>query len=334
MSKSKGNVINPMELIGKYGSDALRLGLISSRSAGQNQAFSASKVVAGRNLCNKLWNIARYIQDQIDKCESGFSSRRPDNLSLTDHWVLSRLQAAGANIEANLAAYRFAEAGELVYQTIWSDVADWYIEASKADFNPDMLAYVLETCLKLAHPFAPFATETIWQNLSWTNSLLISETWPEILPFNANNVKRFEQIMALITEVRFVTSELPGNKRYGLLYQTDKLIDEHSGLIKQLSRVPEVVNVDTPRGMRLAVSGHAAWLDVDADTMRHHHANLTARLNDTEAEITRLTVRLHNENYLKKAPAALVDETKQQLAAAEKLATRLKNELAITEDIS
>ena len=175
MSKSKGNVVNPMEVIAEYGSDALRLGLVASRSAGHNQAFSTSKVVSGRNFANKLWNIARFIEDKLGE---EYTPGTPEPRTLADHWIIRELNTANHDVQKRLQKYRFAEASESVYHAVWDSVADWYIEASKQQDNPHLLAWVLDTSLKLAHPFAPFVTETIWQTLSWHNDLLISAPWP------------------------------------------------------------------------------------------------------------------------------------------------------------
>ncbi|HEV2412403.1 MAG TPA: valine--tRNA ligase, partial [Candidatus Saccharimonadales bacterium] len=168
MSKSKGNVLNPQEAIDEFGSDALRMGLIANRSAGSNQAYSSAATIAGRNFCNKLWNIARYIEDKIG---DRYKNRTPTPISLVDHWFLGRLKTQANKVTRLLDSYRFAEAFEIVYHLVWDDFADWYIEASKLEPNDSVLAYSLETILKLVHPFAPFVTETIWQTLKWEDSL-------------------------------------------------------------------------------------------------------------------------------------------------------------------
>jgi valyl-tRNA synthetase len=326
MSKSKGNVINPMELVSEYGSDALRLGLIASRSPGQNQAFSVDRVIAGRNFCNKLWNIARFIEHKLG---DNYQPGRPVAVSLADHWIVSELQTAKETIERTLNDYRYAEAGEAMYHAIWDSVADWYIEASKDQDNPDLLAWVLDTSLKLAHPFAPFVTETIWQTLPWHNSLLISEDWPEIIAFGSISAAEFTQLQQIIAEARFVASSLPGNERYGLLYQNDTLIEENKDLIKRLAKLSGVAAVETPRGLRLALSNHDAWLDVSEKTLEEHKVNLETRLATTHQEIATLNGRLSNENYVSKAPASLVEESKQQLEEKQALVERLLHELEI-----
>lgn len=326
MSKSKGNVINPMELVAEYGSDALRLGLIASRSPGQNQAFSVDRVVAGRNFCNKLWNIARFIENKLGDT---YRAAPPKAESLADHWIISELTQASQSIERALNNYRYAEAGEALYHALWDSVADWYIEASKDQDNPDLLAWVLDTALRLAHPFAPFVTETIWQTLPWHNSLLIKETWPEMPAFNEIAAAEFGQLQQIITEARFVATSLPGNDRYEFLYFTDSLIEDNAALIQRLAKLSEVTKIDQPRGLRLALSNHDAWLDVSQATLEEHKVNLETRLASTHQEISVLEGRLSNENYTSKAPAALVEESQKQLTEKQALVERLLHELEI-----
>lgn len=309
MSKSKGNVINPMDVIAEYGSDAFRLGIIASRSAGQNQAFAKDKVIAGRNFCNKLWNISRFIQDKVGDIRS---QRPAEAYSPADHWILRELDLAKSEIEKNLTEYRFSEASEKIYHTIWSSVADWYIESAKTQDNPELLIWVLETCLKLAHPFAPFVTETIWQTLPWTNEILANKDWPEIWKYDEYSAAEFERIQSLVGEIRFVTADLPGNDRYGLLFQNDSLVAENAGLIKHLARLPLIEETETPRGIHLTASGRGAWLDIPAKVLDEHRSNLEIRLREIRLEAERLQARLNNKSYIEKAPAHLVDETKRE----------------------
>jgi len=326
MSKSKGNVINPMEMVAKHGSDAFRLGIIAARSAGLDQAFSESKVVAGRNFCNKLWNIARFIEGKLGTHQPA----TPTPKTLADHWIVRQLSDAAASIDSLLDDYRFAEASERVYHAIWDDAADWYIEASKTQDNPDMMAWVLDTSLKIAHPFAPFVTETIWQSLGWHgDNLLIASPWPEKAEYDDIAAAEFERLQSLVTEARFVTASLPGNEKYALLYQNDSLIADNTDLVRHLARVTEVTHTDQPRGLRLANSGREAWLDVSAETLYEHQSNLEVRLAETRAFINTLEARLSNENYIKKAPAHLVDESRKELEEKKSLAERLADELEV-----
>ncbi len=326
MSKSKGNVINPMELVAEYGSDALRLGLISNRSAAQSQAFSPATVVAGRNFCNKLWNVARYIEDQVGETTP---TPRPEPHSLADHWIISRLNSATLDVERLMADYRFSEAAETLYHVIWDDVADWYIEASKADVHLSMLAWVLDTVLRLAHPFAPFVTETIWQTLSWTNGILAGEKWPVVRDCDDIAAGQFGRLRALVTEVRYVTSELPGNGKYDLLYMDDSLVADNADLIAKLARVNSVKPADNARGLRLAASGRDAWLDISAEMLYEHQSNLEKRLAATRKEAEILSQRLSNEGYIVKAPAELVTESRKTLAEKQATIERLAHELEV-----
>jgi len=326
MSKSKGNVINPMTSIAEYGSDALRLGLIASRSPGQNQAFSTDRIIAGRNFCNKLWNIARFIENKLG---DNYQPSEPVAKSLADHWIISELKTATETIERTLDKFRFAEASDAMYHAIWDSVADWYIEASKDQDNPDLLAWVLDTSLKLAHPFAPFVTETIWQTLPWHDSLLIKESWPTSLEYNDLSATEFSRVQQLVSEARFVITSLPGNEKYALLYESDSLIEDNQDLIKRLAKLKEVRLMDVPKGLRLAVSGRDAWLDVSEETLAEHQVNLEERLATTHKDIQALEGRLSNANYVEKAPTKLVEETKAQLEEKKAVVLRLQHELEV-----
>jgi valyl-tRNA synthetase len=326
MSKSKGNVVNPMETLATYGSDALRLGITASRSPGQSQAFSTGKVIAGRNFANKLWNVARYIENKLGE---NYKPGIPEPKTLADHWIISELNMASSDIGQRIEKYRFAEAGDSVYHAIWDSVADWYVEVSKQQNNPDLLAWVLDTSLKIAHPFAPFVTETIWQTLSWHDDLLITTPWPEPIGCDEIASAEFGRLKYLIAEIRLVTSELPGNKRYRLLYGSDSLIDDNSTLIQELARLKEVTRADQPKGLRLPNSGREAWLDVPAETLHEHQTNLEIRLAEVHADIANLKARLSNESYVKKAPEKLINETKEQLVAKQTLVNALEFELEV-----
>ena len=328
MSKSKGNVINPMEAISQYGSDALRMGIIASRSAAQPQAFNTGKVVAARNFCNKLWNIARFIEAQVGDTQP---VHVPVPQSMADHWIIRQLSQAGETMEQQLAQYRFAEAAETLYHTVWDDVADWYIEAAKVEQHADMLVWVLDTCLRLAHPFTPFVTETIWQSLSWHTDLLAAARYPQVEEYNELQAAEFGRLKRLVTEARYVTSELPGNERYTLLYMDDALVADNAELVRRLAGLAAVEHTDVARGLRLAASGRDAWLDVSDKTLYEHQTNLEKRLVVARNDAAKLESRLANERYTSQAPTHLVEESRQQLASKQALIERLVKELQVIE---
>ena len=326
MSKSKGNVINPMELVAEFGSDATRMGIIAGRAPAQSQAFNRGSVIAARNFCNKLWNIARFVEAQI-----GDNHQIVDLEPQTpaDHWIIRQLNDAANNIAVRLEQYRFSEASETVYHTIWDDVADWYIESSKTAINRPLLSWVLATSLKIAHPFAPFVTETIWQTLNYTDGILMREAWPTPEKFDPIAAEQFEQLKLLVAEGRWVIAELPGNKKYRLLYGNDSLIADNQDTIKHLMRLEAIEHTDQPRGLRLAAANREAWLDIDSETLYQHQENLEMRLAEARQKLAGLKKRLENPTYVEKAPAHLVEETHEQLAEQEKIITRLVSELEV-----
>ncbi len=326
MSKSKGNVINPMELVAEFGSDATRMGVISGRAPAQSQAFNKGSVIAARNFCNKLWNIARFVEAQI-----GDNHQIVDLEPQTpaDHWIIRQLNDAANNIAVRIEQYRFSEASETVYHTVWDDVADWYIESSKTAINRPLLSWVLATSLKIAHPFAPFVTETIWQTLNYTDGILMREAWPTPEKFDPIAAEQFEQLKLLVAEGRWVIAELPGNKKYRLLYGNDSLIADNQDTIKHLMRLEAIEHTDQPRGLRLAAANREAWLDIDSETLYQHQENLEMRLAEARQKLAGLKKRLENPTYVEKAPAHLVEETHEQLAEQEKIITRLVSELEV-----
>ena len=324
MSKSKNNVVNPMDTLSKFGSDALRMGLIANRSAGISQAFSTATVVAGRNFCNKLWNIARFVADQpVERFTD-----EPTNIA--DHWILRQLDSARDRIDQLMSEFRFAEAYETIYHVIWDDVADWYVEATKQG-DSNILKIVLEFCLKLAHPFAPFLTETIWQSLysdDKSTTLLISQQWPNKLAFDELSATKFERIIDIVKEVRYLTKELGGEERT-LYYENDNLLDENIDLINKLTKVSVIDHSGGFRvsKLRLATIDNEIWLSATKSEIKKHFAQLQKRLDYTKEQIKNLEKRLSNKSYVKNAPAELVAESRAELAEKQTLEIRLKKEL-------
>lgn len=324
MSKSKGNVVSPMESITEFGSDALRLGLVMNRTAGMNQAFSTATVVAGRNFCNKLWNIARFIEPVVENL--GNTSPKPEGLA--DHWIMWKLDSARKSVDEYMANYRFSEAADLVYHTIWNDVADWYLEASKGSHNASVLEWVLETILKLAHPFAPFVTEAIWTTIEGERPILAASAWPKKSDYNTVAAAEFDRLRELVVEARFVAKELPGGKQT-LLFGQDSLIADNAELIQKLAGLGAVKQTDSPEGLRLAVPNREAWLQVSAEVLYEHQGKLEMRLAECKQRIQQLEARLSNKGYVDNAPKKIIDETKTELETQRELESRLGNELSV-----
>lgn len=191
MSKSKGNVLDPLELTREFGTDALRLALIIGITPGTGGSLSREKVQGYRNFCNKLWNVARYI---LSKTSEVTDLKDPTTTTSADHWMAGKLNASIEKTTKSIEKYNYSTAGQAVYSLLWDDLADQYIEYSKTSTNPAMLAYSLDIVLRLLHPFAPFVTETIWQKLPWRNTILITEQWPDkILKPDISQGKLFDK---------------------------------------------------------------------------------------------------------------------------------------------
>lgn len=326
MSKSLGNVIDPNEVLSVYGSDALRMGIVSGRSPGDSAAYSQAKILAGRNFANKLWNIARFAEGLLEDKKPTADHAKPETPA--DHWVLSKLQQASEEISTHLNNYRISEAYETMYHFVWNDIADWYIEATKKELNADLLLYVLESALKLAHPFAPFVTETIWQTLEVTgDSLLAGEKWPQAHGFDNKKVAEFEEIKNIVVETRTIVSAMQLDKT--ALYHSDvSFLQDHAALIAQLARIEGVFQVEDGKGLRLTTTKYNCWLDIDRERAERYAKKLAKHLEEANARLEGLKKRLENKNYVKQAPKELVEETKQQLADAELLVENITREIA------
>ncbi len=354
MSKSKGNVINPMDLVTKYGSDAFRLGILRGRSAGMNQAFSENSVISGRNLCNKLWNVARFIQNMVDEAHSdspiaveileGEMNSEIVNLGQveagnslpysTDNtgedWICRELTACKEKIEDCFANYRFSEAVEIIYSTIWDKYADWFLETQKIYKNLPLLKVTLEMILKMLHPFAPFVTEAIWQSLSWTDGQLITQKWPSRLKYDPISAANFESLITIVIEVRGTLQSLSGtnNGKYSLRYGEDSLVDDNQMLLAKLTGVKSVLSAEgQPRGLRLALANHELYLDVPEEVIKAHRENLTEKILAAGRELDTLNARMMNPNYVDKAPQQLVRQTREQIEEKTALIERMKREL-------
>lgn len=326
MSKSKGNVVNPQDIMQEYGSDALRMGLIASRTAGQNQAFGRDKVVAGRNFANKLWNIARYIEGVVGE---GFELQEPQLQTPADHWIIRELDAAASQVAALLEEYRFAEAFEAVYHTVWDKFADWYLEASKTTLEPSVMVWGLEMCLKLAHPFAPFVTETIWQTLDAVGKdekLLITTAWPGRTSYDEAQANQFEQLQNIISETREVLG-IVGSRDIALLTNTSQLALENAELIRKMARVGYIQASDETSGLRLTSTHEHIWLDLDEEQIKKYTDTLQKKLTEVEKAIESIEKRLSNESYVNNAPEALVAESREELKLKNTQAEHLRHQL-------
>lgn len=327
MSKSRPeSIIDPLDVIPKYGTDALRMALIMNVAPGNDQNWNWSKVEANRNFCNKLWNIARFIEAL--KLPEG-QGNKPEPASAADHWILQNLQQLQQGLANDLDTYRFGEAYDKLYHFVWDDLADWYLEASKTLPNIALLRQVLQDVLILAHPFAPFVTETIWQTLEWTgDGLLASTDWPKITHSDGKKAAAFDEIKTMVIESRYLTKTLGVNPAEVTLYYTDvPFLGDNAAIIRQLARLSGVQEVRDGYGVYLTQTNYRCWLDIDAATARHYADELLTKQREAEKQVERLQSRLDNKAYVKQAPKQVVDQTKAQLQEAKDLLANIQREI-------
>ncbi len=312
MSKSLGNVVDPMPVIDQYGSDALRMGIIAGRAPAVNRGYDPRRIEEARNFCNKLWNIARYIEGAA----GGIQGTGAKPHTSADHWILSKLQQLQQGLDDTLSTYRFSEAYEMLYHFVWDDLADWYIEASKTTQNKELLAEILKDVLVLLHPFAPFVTETIWQTLNGEgDDVLAVQAWPKIIAADEEKAAEFAAIQDIVSEARLIINAI-GASDITLYYTDVPFLAENAATIKRLAKLKDVTEVRDGTGMFLTSTPYRCWLDIDEATAKRFKEQLSAKRAAQAAVVERLEQRLANKSYTDKAPKHVVDETKQQLAEA------------------
>lgn len=325
MSKSRPeSIIDPLEVIPKYGTDALRMALIWGNAPGQDMSWNWQKIESTRNFANKLWNIARFIEGIVgDEYEK---SREVKPETPADFWMLTKLEHLKESMSSDLDNFKFSEAFDNLYHTIWDDFADWYIEASKTNPNKSVLSYSLEAILKLAHPFAPFLTETIWQTLKWEEGLLAQSSWPEMFESSQSQTDTFEAIRAIVSESRAISRNLELSKA-NLRYKDSELIKEHSELIKQLSKLGSIEESSTREGLKLTQTHEDCWIEVNEETAKNYVGKLEQKQTEEALSVERLIARLDNKSYVDNAPAKLVEETKKQLEESKQRLKQINDEL-------
>ena len=332
MSKSIGNVVDPMPVIDQYGSDALRMGIIAGRSPAVNRGYDPRRIEEARNFCNKLWNVARFTEAQLG--DNYQHTGKVHTETAADHWIITRLNEAIRSITDCLETYRFAEAYEQLYHFVWDEFADWYIEASKAQRSREVLGYVLEETLKLAHPFAPFVTETIWQALGCTgDSILAVQAWPRIVRANNHKAEEFGELQSIITEARAITRAL-GMKDTKLYYTSEPFLTENAEIVARMAGLAGVIEVDDGAGLNLTSTHYKCWLDIEPSVAQGHAAKLLAEKAELEKRIAQLENRLANTSYIEHAPKEIVSDTRRDLQDTIDMTTRLTAEYTRFNDLS
>jgi len=362
MSKTKNNVIDPLILMDEYGTDALRFTLLVGSSPGNDQNVGVKKVEANRNFANKVWNIGRYVINAIDRIETK-ANDAPD-WTLADGWIWARLKQTVNSVNSLFEAYQYGEAGKQIYEFLWNDFADWYVEGSKRQlaeggnrsaYTAYTLAFVLDTMLRLLHPFTPFVTEALWGYLKkaceesglvytpdegWPADLMIAK-WPEAMVLDGKEdyyLREFGLVQDIVRAIRNVRSEyrIEPNKKLKAAMVSEELI---ALLEAQKEVIADFANLDLDslkvsaspidaEGLTaLVVDRVEVFLQLRSDgDDEADRERLTKELEEAESHIKRLEALLASP-FAQKAPEKVVAGERQKLgdylATAEKLRERL-----------
>ena len=354
MSKSLGNGIDPLEMIEKFGCDALRMNMVTGNSPGNDMRFYVERCEAMRNFANKLWNASRYVMMNLaDDAKNELPAL--DKLEIADKWVLSKLNTLIAEVTDNLEKYELGVAIQKVYDFVWDTYCDWYIELTKARLYADdaerkqtaisVLVYVLDQMLRLLHPFMPFITEEIWQSIPHSGDALIVAQWPEYreeLSFKTE-CDLMESVMEAIRAIRNRRAEMnvPPSKKAALFVLTAKpqVFTEGEGFLERLAYAESVTMLDAepanldgmvtittadaklyiPMGQLVDIAKELERIEKELDKARKNLAGIEGKLS--------------NENFTARAPQNVVDAERQKAAKARDLIVQLEQSAAALKKI-
>ena len=355
MSKTKGNVVDPLELVRQYGADAVRFALTTGTSAGNDMRMNEQKLESSRNFANKLWNAARFVINNLEgasSLEDWQALEDPDHRE--DRWIVSRLNRVAAQVDSNMRDYQFGEAQRIIHDFLWNEYCDWYIEMCKVRLRPGdgrsplpTLAHVLEKMLRMLHPFMPFVTEEIWTRLTAVlpdtpdkPEALIVAPYPEADPsrYDTDAEAKIESIIELVRAARNLRSEfrIQNNERLDAeisVSGAQSVVFEQSlNFIASQAMIDLVVTdaaTEIPGSSDTAVQALASGtlsvslgglVDLSEETRR-----IRSELGDLTKYEQRITRNLSNENFVNRAPEEVVDRERDRLALARERIARLSD---------
>lgn len=339
MSKSLNNGIDPLIMIEKYGTDALRLSLILGNTPGNDLKIYEEKIEAQRNFINKIWNASRFAFLNLDEEDLKKELKNEDVKSDLDKWMLSRLNELIKNTRNNLDNYKLSEASNEIYDFFWNIFCDWYLEMSKGDKkNSSILKYSLENLLKLLHPFTPFVTEKIWKKLN-KESLLLTEEFPE---YNENHnfekeSSHIEKIKQIIETIRSIRAELkiePSQKIEAKIFseKNSQIIKENEDIIKRLARVEKIEYLTTAQKIENTKYFVVGEFDVFLPlkgliNTEKEIESIKKEIDEKDKYINSLESKLNNEGFVKNAPKEVLEQNKEKLSEAKNIKEKLEKKL-------
>ncbi|MCF6321697.1 MAG: valine--tRNA ligase [Rhizobiaceae bacterium] len=352
MSKSKGNGIDPLEVIDEYGADALRFTLAILAVQGRDVKLDPARIAGYRNFGTKLWNATRFAEMNGVKFEENF---KPQDAKLTiNRWILAELSRATADITANIEKFRFNDAAGDAYKFVWNSFCDWYLELLKPVFSGDdeaarieaqaCAAYVLAEIYKLLHPFMPFMTEELWQRTAQRQTLLCHASWPQATERDDAAANEINWLIKLVSDIRSVRAEMgikPGLMMAMFIIDADeqlqKRIETHRAAIGRLARVESIeLAITAPKGSAQIVIDDATYclpLEGIVD-FSEERSRLENELKNLDQEISRLDKKLSNERFVANAPDEVVKNERAKLAQYQSQKDKISAAFARIENIS
>jgi len=336
MSKSQGNVVDPLEAVDKYGCDALRFTLATGGAPGNDFRLSDERLESGRNFANKIWNAARFVVANLEG--EGLGVKADGERPLEDRWILSRLSRVADETNRLLAEFQINEAAHALYEFFWSEYCDWYVEMAKVRLKAGdrsavpVLVEVLQTGLRLLHPFMPFVTEAIWQELRQRveglepESIIVAEYPVADGKADVEAEKKIETLIEIVRAIRNIRAERgvdPGRYVEAYVVSRDGSLEAAAPMLEALARVRPLHLADDASGA--PGSGVASAVLAEAQIvlplagltdMEGERQRLSAQLREAEAEVERIQAKLANEGFRSKAPREVVAKEEERLAAA------------------
>jgi valyl-tRNA synthetase len=353
MSKTKGNVIDPLWMMEKYGTDAFRFTLAALAAQGRDIRLAEDRIEGYRNFANKLWNVSRLVLSNLDGYDAKAAKKAKP--SLPDQWIEARLHATTATVRGALKQYRFNDAASAIYQFVWSELADWYLEIAKASlYRPERpeqrnrtqltLVTVLDRALRLLHPFMPFITEEIWQRLPGAGESIMIAPYPKAhrSAKSADVERRMADVMALVTAIRNIRGEMRISPAHTLDVTVRvapghaELFGDHQRIVEAIARAQLALDpaATRPSGSALAVVGAtevyvglAGVVDVAAERQR-----LEKEIRKAGEAIAFLESKLARSDFVEKAPPEVVERERGRLETQRQLRDKLAASLSWISD--
>ncbi len=347
MSRSKGTGTDPLELIEELGADAVRFGLIAGSTMGNDSRLHRDRFEASRNFCNKIWNASRFVLTNLGGFEAGAGAPAPD---LADRWILSRMGVVISEASDLIERFEPGEAAKLLYDFIWSEFCDWYIELSKPKLSSDnkkerqtaqyVLWFVLEHTLKLLHPFMPFITEEIWQALPHEGESIMVSPWPSVTwEIDRDAILSMTYVMDTTRAIRNLRAELaipPSRKVRAIVHSAARATGALKALAAYMQRLANLETIELrpegspkpPKALTSVVPGVEVFLPfeglIDVDKER---GRLAKGLGDVETELERVEKRLADQGFVKRAPEEVVQKEQGRRAELFERAAKLRQRI-------